>query len=113
MFNLNESNRFVMSRNPIDLRKGVDSLCGSIRSCRLDPLNGDVYVLSNCCCFLPKLFHWICGGYTLCYKLLLTGCFYPVIFFIHPKSIAFSPFLRLPTFGFKTPYSTSMNATIF
>ena len=22
MFNLNESNRFVMSRNPIDLRKG-------------------------------------------------------------------------------------------
>ena len=28
MFNLNESNRFVMSRNPVDLRKGVDSLCG-------------------------------------------------------------------------------------
>ena len=47
MFNLNESNRFVMSRNPIDLRKGVDSLCGSIRSCRLDPLNGDIYVFSN------------------------------------------------------------------
>ena len=33
MFNLNESNRFVMSRNPVDLRKGVDSLCGAIRSC--------------------------------------------------------------------------------
>ena len=29
MFNLNESNRFVMSRNPVDLRKGVDSLCGA------------------------------------------------------------------------------------
>ena len=39
MFNLNESNRFLMSGNPIDLRKGVDSLCGSIRSGRLDPLN--------------------------------------------------------------------------
>ena len=33
MFNLNENNRFVMSRNPMDLRKGVDSLCGAIRSC--------------------------------------------------------------------------------
>lgn len=30
MFNLNENNRFVMSCNPIDLSKGVDSLCGSI-----------------------------------------------------------------------------------
>ena len=29
-----------MSRNPVDLRKGVDSLCGAIRSCHLDPLNG-------------------------------------------------------------------------
>ena len=27
MFNLNENNRFVMSRNSMDLRKGVDSLC--------------------------------------------------------------------------------------
>ena len=27
-----------MSRNPVDLRKGVDSLCGAIRSCHLDPL---------------------------------------------------------------------------
>ena len=49
MFNLNESNRFnrfVMSRNPVDLRKGVDSLCGAIRSCHLDPLNGNVYVFA-------------------------------------------------------------------
>ena len=37
MFNLNESNRLVMSRNPIDLRKGIDSLCGTIRSCHLEP----------------------------------------------------------------------------
>ena len=43
---LNESNRFVMSRNPVDLRKGVDSLCGAIRSCHLDSLNGDVYVFA-------------------------------------------------------------------
>ena len=35
-----------MSRNPVDLRKGVDSLCGAIRSCHLDSLNGDVYVFA-------------------------------------------------------------------
>ena len=33
MFNLNESNRFVMSRTPVDLCKDVDSLCGAICSC--------------------------------------------------------------------------------
>lgn len=80
MFNLNESNRFVMSRNPIDLRKGVDSLCGSIRSCRLDPLNGDVYVFSNRNRTVLKLLHWERGGYTLYYKRLATGRFHPKIF---------------------------------
>ena len=69
MFNLNESNRFVMSRNPVDLRKGVDSLCGAIRSCHLDPLNGDVYVFSNRSRTVLKLLHWERGGYTLYYKL--------------------------------------------
>ena len=38
MFNLNENNRFAMSRNPMDLREGVDSLCGAVRSCALDSL---------------------------------------------------------------------------
>ena len=67
MFNLNENNRFVMSRNPMDLRKGVDSLCGAIRSCHLDPLNGDVYVFSNRSRTVLKLLHWERGGYTLYY----------------------------------------------
>ena len=64
MFNLNESNRFVMSRTPVDLRKGVDSLCGAIRSCHLDPLNGDVYVFSNRSRTVLKLLHWERSGYT-------------------------------------------------
>ena len=71
MFNLNENNRFVMSRNPMDLRKGVDSLCGAIRSCHLDPLNGDVYVFFNRSRTVLKLLHWERGGYTLYYKRLL------------------------------------------
>ncbi len=75
MFNLNESNRFVMSRTPVDLRKGVDSLCGAIRSCHLDPLNGDVYVFSNRSRTVLKLLHWERGGYTLYYKRLSMGRF--------------------------------------
>ena len=58
MFNLNENNRFVMSRNPMDLRKGVDSLCGTVRSCAPDPLNGEVYVSSNRSRTVLKLLHW-------------------------------------------------------
>lgn len=80
MFNLNENNRFVMSRTPVDLRKGVDSLCGSIRSCQLDPLNGDVYVFSNRNRTGLKLLHWERGGYTLYYKRLSMGRFHPKIF---------------------------------
>ena len=80
MFNLNENNRFVMSDNPIDLRKGVDSLCGAVRSCQLDPLNGDVYVFSNRSRTVLKLLHWERGGYTLYYKRLSKGRFHPKIF---------------------------------
>ena len=71
MFNLNENNRFG---------KGVDSLCGAIRSCNLDPLNGDVYVFSNRGRTVLKLLHWERGGYTLYYKRLSVGRFHPKIF---------------------------------
>lgn len=80
MFNLNENNRFVMSRNPMDLRKGADSLCGAVRSCKLDPMNGDVYVFSNRSRTVLKLLHWERGGYTLYYKRLSVGRFHPKIF---------------------------------
>ena len=80
MFSLNESNRFVMSRNPMDLRKGVDSLCGAVRTYALDPLNGDVYVFSNRSRTVLKLLHWERGGYTLYCKRLSVGRFHQGIF---------------------------------
>ena len=80
MFNQNETNRFVMSRNPMDLRKGADSLCGAVRSCKLDPMNGDMYVFSNRSRTVLKLLHWERGGYTLYYKRLSVGRFHPKIF---------------------------------
>ena len=80
MFNLNENNRFMMSRNPMDLRKGVDSLCGTVRSCAPDPLNGEVYVSSNRGRTALKLLHWERGGYTLYCRRLSVGRFHQGIF---------------------------------
>ena len=80
MFNLNENTRFVMSRNPMDLRKGVDSLCGTVRSCAPDPLNGEVYVSSNRSRTALKLLHWERGGYTLYCRRLSVGRFHQGIF---------------------------------
>ena len=44
MFSLNENNRYVVCLQGVDLRKGVDGLCGLIRYLSLNPANGDVYV---------------------------------------------------------------------
>ena len=85
VFNLNGNNRFAMSRTPIDLRKGVDSLCGAIRSCRPDSLNGDVYVFSNRNRTVLRLLHWERGDYALYYKRLAMGRF-------HPKFTEYSQF---------------------
>ena len=52
----------------------------AIRSCHLDPLNGDVYVFSNRSRTVLKLLHWERGGYTLYYKRLSVGRFHPKIF---------------------------------
>ena len=37
MFNLNENNRIVMSRNPSDMRIGVNGMCGLVRAADLKP----------------------------------------------------------------------------
>ena len=47
MFSLNEGNRFVVCLQGVDLRKGLDGLCGMIRYLSLSPTNGDVYVFLN------------------------------------------------------------------
>lgn len=44
MFSLSESNRYVVCVIGVDLRKGLDGLCGLIRYLSLNPTNGDVYV---------------------------------------------------------------------
>ena len=63
MFSLNEGNRFVVCLQGVDLRKGLDSLCGLIRYLSLSPTNGDVYVFLNKSRTTMKLLHWERGGF--------------------------------------------------
>lgn len=44
MFNINVSNRIVMSQHPADMRMGVNCLSGQVRKVGLKPTNGDVYI---------------------------------------------------------------------
>ena len=58
MFSLNESNRYVICVRSVDLRKGLDGLCGIIRNLSLNPTNGDVYVFFNKSRTTMKPVHW-------------------------------------------------------
>lgn len=80
MFNLNESNRMVMSETPTDMRVGVNGMCGHVRSAGLDPTNGDVYIFVGRTRKVMKLLHWERGGYAMYYKRLEQGRFHPHIF---------------------------------
>lgn len=62
MFNLNEGNHIVMSKNPSDMRIGVNGMCGLVRQVGLDPTNGDVYIFVGTSRKIMKLLHWERGG---------------------------------------------------
>ncbi len=65
MFSLNESNRFVLCMQGVDLRKGIDGLRGYIRQLSLLPTSGDVYVFVNKNRNTMKLVHWERGGFVI------------------------------------------------
>ena len=73
MFSLNESNRFLVCICGVDLRKGVNGLCGIIRYRSLMPTNGDVYVFFNKKRTTMKLLHWERGGFVIYYKRMESG----------------------------------------
>ena len=73
MFSLNEGNRYVVCLNGVDLRKGLDGLCGLIRYLTLSPTNEDVYVFLNKSRTTMKLLHWERGGFVIYYKRLESG----------------------------------------
>ena len=73
MFNLNESNRFVIARHPCDMRMGVNGMCGQVRRLQLDPADGSVYVFVGRGRKIMKILHWERGGYVMYYKPAFFG----------------------------------------
>ena len=73
MFSLSESNVFMVSSQPVDLRKGVGSLSIMVRSCSMNPADGRVYVFLNRTRTRMKLLHWERGGYVIFYKRMEQG----------------------------------------
>lgn len=61
MFSLNETNRFYVYTHGIDMRKGVESLCGIVRNNCMNPLSGSVFLFANKSRSLLKLLHWESG----------------------------------------------------
>ena len=73
MFSLNESNRFVLSLTSVNMRNGINGLCGLILYTGLIPTNGDVYIFINRNRTILKLLHWERGGYVVYHKRLEEG----------------------------------------
>ena len=73
MFSLNETNRFYVYTHVIDMRKGVESLCGIVRNNCMNPLSGSVFLLANKSRSLLILLHWERGGFVIYYKRLESG----------------------------------------
>lgn len=80
MFNLNESNRIMMSQHPSDMRIGVNGMCGKVRSAGMNPTSGDVFIFVGKTRNVMKILHWERGGYVMYYKRLEQGRFHPRIF---------------------------------
>ena len=70
------------------MRKGVEGLCGIIRTYQYSPTNQDVYVFANKSRTLIKMLHWERGGFVVYYKWLEQGRLSPSIFH-HKHTTAF------------------------
>ena len=70
---MNESNNFMVYSSSVDLRKGVEPLCGIARNAGRKPSDGSVYVFLNRGRTLLKLLHWERGGYVIYYKRMEVG----------------------------------------
>ncbi len=85
MFNLNESNHYLLSTFPTDMRVGVNTMSGKVGQAGLTPTNGDVYVFVGKSRKIMKLLHWERGGYAVYYKRLEIGRFSPRLFPENPS----------------------------
>lgn len=68
--------RYYLYNQPVDMRKGIDSLCGLVRN-KLggDLLSGDGFVFINRPANRLKLLVWDSTGFVLYYKRLCEGTY--------------------------------------
>lgn len=76
MLTLLPGGRILLAVEPVDGRKGIDSLAGVVRAVlRGDPTSGDVYVFRNRRGDKLKLLAWMSDGFALYLRRLERGTF--------------------------------------
>lgn len=59
----------------VDMRKGIDSLVGIVRSSMSDPLSGTLFIFLNKRRTQIKMLHWQGDGFAVFYKRLERGTY--------------------------------------
>jgi transposase len=78
MLSLPPSVRIFVATQPVDGRKGVDSLAAMVRSAlSLDPLSGHFYVFFSRRCDRVRVVYWDQNGFAMWTKRLERGRFHP------------------------------------
>ena len=78
MLSLPPSVRIFVATQPVDGRKGVDSLAAMVRSVLShDPFSGHLYVFFSRRCDRVRVVYWDRNGFALWTKRLQRGCFHP------------------------------------
>ena len=76
MFGLSAAVRVYLAKEPADMRKSFDGLCGLVRSVLLaDPLDGSLFLFVNRRGDRIKMLWWDRDGLALFYKRLESGTF--------------------------------------
>jgi transposase len=78
MLNLPPSVRIFVATQPVDGRKGFDSLAAIVRSVfQHDPLSGHLYVFFSKRCDRVRVVYWDRNGFAMWTKRLERGTFHP------------------------------------
>ena len=78
MLSLPPSVRIFVATQPVDGRKGVDSLTAIVRSgLAQDPLSGHLYVFFSRRCDRVRVVYWDRNGFAMWTKRLERGTFHP------------------------------------
>lgn len=76
MLGFHSHQRYFVCTTPVDMRKGIDGLCGVVRHLLDDnPQSGYVFIFFNKDRDKIKLLVWDVGGYVLYHKRLERGSF--------------------------------------